>query len=440
MYVREDPGSFRDAGRQALSQGGALPATQTFVARQPIFDERDRVFAYELLFRSGLENYFNEVDTTHDLATSQVISEGAFLGLDTLAQGKLAFVNFSRAPLINDMALVLPSDRVVIEVLETVEPDRHVVAACERLKSAGYQIALDDFPADQTDHPLLPLADFVKVDFLATPPDTRRMLAERLRAQGIHMLAEKLETREAHHEAVGAGYRFFQGYFFSRPVIVSARNVPAFRMNYLRLLQEVTDPDVTSERLETIVKQDLSITYRLLRHVNSAAFGFVMEIKSLRHALTLLGLNEIRRWASVWAMADLSRDTPGELVVESVFRGRFCELLAASTMLRARAPELFLMGLFSHLDAIVGRPLDEILSALPVPHDVRDALLGEPNLLRRVLDTVVGYEAADWDRCAFSAAAAGLLEQDLPDSYLQAAEWTNKIFGSSPGALHSAAN
>ncbi len=149
MYVREEPESFRDAGRQALARGGALPAAQTFVARQPIFDERDRVFAYELLFRSGLENYFNNVDTTHDLATSQVISEGAFLGLDMLAQGKLAFVNFSRAPLVNDMALVLPSDRVVIEVLETVEPDRHVVAACERLKSAGYQIALDDFPAEQ---------------------------------------------------------------------------------------------------------------------------------------------------------------------------------------------------------------------------------------------------------------------------------------------------
>ncbi|MDE3154832.1 MAG: HDOD domain-containing protein [Acidobacteriota bacterium] len=428
--VRESVG---DEGRQA-PPGAAAPAPQTFVARQPIFDEQDQVFAYELLFRSGLENYFNDVDTTHDLATSHVISEGAFLGLDTLTQGKLAFVNFSRAPLVNDLAFVLPRDRVVIEVLETVEVDQHVVAAVERLKAAGYRIALDDFPHDATNHPLLPLADFVKVDFLATPAEHRRGLSERFLARGIHMLAEKVETREAKTEALEAGYRFFQGYFFSRPVIVAARNVPAFRMNYLRLLQEITDPDVTAERLEAIVKQDLSITYRLLRHVNSAAFGFVTEIKSLRHALALLGLNEIRRWASVWAMADLSRDTPGELVVESALRGRFCELLAAETPLKKRAPEFFLMGLFSHLDAIMSRPLDEILSSLPVPHEVREALLGQSNPLRLVLDTVIAYEAADWERCAACAAAAGLSEDEMPERYLDAAEWTSHIF--TPGLRH----
>ncbi len=246
------------------------------------------------------------------------------------------------------------------------------------------------------------------------------------------MLAEKLETREAHNEAVEAGYRFFQGYFFSRPVIVSARNVPAFRMNYLRLLQEVTDPDVTSARLEDDRQAGP------LDHLPAAASRQLGGLR-LRDGDQVAApradaarTDEIRRWASVWAMADLSRDTPGELVVESVFRGRFCELLAASTVLRTRASELFLMGLFSHLDAIMGRPLEEILSALPVPHDVRDALLGEPNLLRQVLDTVVAYEAADWERCAASAAAAGLSEEDLPDDYLRAAEWTHQIFASHP--------
>jgi c-di-GMP-related signal transduction protein len=430
MYGRpEVPAHELQAGGEPGEPGGAARGPQTFVARQPIFDDRDRVVAYELLFRSGLENYFHH-DTHHDTATSQVISEGAFLGLESLAQGKLAFLNFSRAPLVNDMAFVLPRDRVVIEVLETVEPDRHVVAACERLKAAGYRIALDDFPAEQTDHPLLPLADFVKVDFLATPPATRRELSERLSARGIRMLAEKLETRESKDEAIDAGYRLFQGYFFSRPIVVSARKVPAFRMNYLRLLQEITDPAVTAARLEAVVKQDLSITYRLLRHINSAAFGFVMEIKSLRHALTLLGLNEIRRWASVWAMADLGREAPGELVVDSVARARFCELLAQRTAFRHRASDLFLMGLFSHLDAIMSRPLDEILSALPVPPEVRAALLGDDNPLRRVLETVVAYEAADWERCAGCCELAGLPEDDLPGCYLRATEWTGEIFNS----------
>ena len=403
---------------------------QIFVARQPIFDLQDRVFAYELLFRSGLENCFSAPPDASDHATSHVISSGGFLGLETLTQDKLAFVNFSRGPLVSDLARLLPPDRVVIEILETIEPDDEVVAACRRLKEAGYRIALDDFAPADVDSPLAPFADFIKVDLLATPsPDERRRLAERLGNPRTVMLAEKVETREARQEVAAAGYALFQGYFLSQPVIVSAKSVPTFRMNYLRLLQEITRPDVDAPQLEAIVKQDLSITYRLLRHINSAAFGFRTEIRSLRSALALLGLDEIRRWASVWAMADLGRDTPGELVVESVLRGRFCELAAQhAPALRRRAAELFLLGLFSSLDAIMGRPLGEILEALPVPADVRAALLGTPNDFRSVMDAVLAYEMADWETCAARAEAAGIPYERLPACYLQATEWADLIF------------
>ncbi|HVC20079.1 MAG TPA: HDOD domain-containing protein [Vicinamibacterales bacterium] len=401
---------------------------QIFVARQPIFDRQDHVIAYELLFRSGLENYFTGEAAGADSATSHVISNGSFLGLDTLCQGKHAFINFPRSLLVSDAPLLLPRDRVVIEILETVEPDVEVIAACRRLKRAGYRIALDDFPGDET-HPLVPLADFVKVDFLAVPtPERRTELAKRLRAHEIGLIAEKVETKEAKDEGARAGYHYFQGYFLSHPDVVSARSVPAFRMNYLRLLQEVTRPDATPAELETIVKQDLSITYRLLRHINSAAFGFRTEIKSLRFALVLLGLDEIRRWASVWALADLGRDAPDQLVADSVMRARFCEMVVQGTPLRKRAAELFLMGLFSRLDVIIGRPLEEILTALPVPPEARAALLGEPNTLRSILDAVIAYEAADWDGCARTAASAGLTDDDFPTCYLAAMEWAHKIF------------
>ncbi|HEY7789249.1 MAG TPA: HDOD domain-containing protein [Vicinamibacterales bacterium] len=406
---------------------------QIFVARQPIFDLHDRVFAYEILFRSGLENCFAGTADTADHATSHVISNGAFLGLDTLAQGRLAFVNFSRGPLVGDLALLLPPDRVVIELLETIEPDAEVLAACARLKRAGYRLALDDFTPAAAESPLAKYADFIKVDLLQTPsPGDQRMLARKFGGKRTTMLAEKVETRESRQQTAKAGYQLFQGYFLSHPVIVSAQSVPTFRMNYLRLLQEITRPDVSAAKLEVIVKQDLSITYRLLRHINSAAFGFRTEIHSLRSALALLGLDEIRRWASVWAMADLGRDKPGELVMESVLRGRFCEMIAAGTPFRHRAPELFLLGLFSALDTIMGRPLDEILEALPVPPDVRLALTGEPNLLRHLLDTVLAYEAADWEACARHAAAAGLDDDRLPSCYLEATEWATRIFRPRP--------
>jgi EAL and modified HD-GYP domain-containing signal transduction protein len=406
---------------------------QIFVARQPIFDRHDRVVAYELLFRAGLENYFSEAPDLQDHATSHVISSGAFLSLDTLTQGKLAFINFSRGPLVGDLALLLPPDRVVIEVIETIEPDKEVVAACARLKRAGYRIALDDFTPRDLSSPLIRFADFIKIDLLQTPSDgERQLIADSFRGTPKKLLAEKVETREARQQAADAGCELFQGYFLSQPVIVSATSVPTFRMNYLRLLQEITRPDVGAAHLEGIVKQDLSITYRLLRHINSAAFGFRTEIRSLRSALALLGLDEIRRWASVWAMADLGRDTPGELVVESVRRGRFCELVAERTPYEARAAELFLLGLFSSIDAIIGRPIAEILESLPVPPDVRAALVGEPNVFRHILEMVIAYEAADWEGCARHAAQAGLSDDRLPACYLHATEWATRIFRPRP--------
>ena len=206
-----------------------------FVARQPIFDLQQNVFAYELLFRAGLDNYFENMDG--DEATRQVLANTFLLfGINNLTEGKKAFINFTRTVLLNEYALMLPNQITVIEILEDVEPDRNVLEACRKLKKHGYTLALDDFVYHPKFQPLLGLADIVKVDFLLSGPEDRKKLADDFRPKGIRLLAEKVETVEDFHQARDWGYTLFQGYFFSRPVILSQKDVPGFKFSLLRML------------------------------------------------------------------------------------------------------------------------------------------------------------------------------------------------------------
>jgi c-di-GMP-related signal transduction protein len=403
--------------------------TDIFVARQPIFDDRQRVFAYELLFRSGPENYFTP-GRSPELQTSHVISNGMFIGLAMLTDNKPAFVNFSREALIGDLPLALPPKEIVVEVTETVRADEETLEACRRLKKAGYRLALDRFVDDPERAALVPLADYLKVDIRVVPAATIAALVRKYKTEHLRLIAEKVESRDDMQAAKGQGFDYFQGYFFSRPVIVSTRTIPGFRLNYLRLLAELNRPETDMRRLEEVVKQEASMTFRLLRRVNSAAFGFRLETSSLRHALVLLGAHEIRTCATVWAMADMARDVPSELVVASTLRARLCELLAPFAQISDRAIDLFLVGMFSSLDAILEQPMERILQSLPLGGDIRDALLGGRNQLRGVLDCVIAYEQGLWDRASDSALAAGIPVKEIPTCYLEAVEWTRDIFQS----------
>jgi c-di-GMP-related signal transduction protein len=404
--------------------------TDVFVARQPIFDDEQRVFAYELLFRSGPENYFSP-GRSPEMQTSSVISNGMFVGLASLTDQKPAFVNFSREALLGDLAFALPQREIVVEILETVTADGETLAACERLKQAGYRLALDDYVDDPERAPLAALADFIKVDVLSTSPEVAARITKKYRSAQRRTVAEKVESREALAAIRAGGFDYFQGYFFSRPVVVTSRTIPAFRLNYLRLLNELNKPSTDMRRLEEVIKQEASITFRLLRRVNSAAFGFRMEASSLRHALVLLGEREIRMCATVWAMADLARDMPSELVVASTLRARLCELMAPLAQMPNRSLDLFLVGMFSMLDAILDQPMERILVTLPLGSDVRDALLGGQNPLRSVLDCVMAYEQGLWDKASNLAVAAGIPEREIPTCYLEAVAWTRDIFQSS---------
>jgi c-di-GMP-related signal transduction protein len=399
---------------------------QKFMARQPIFDLSRSVLGYELLFRSNLENYFHPASNGN---TSECVVDNCLLfGLNALAGGRKAFVNFTREALIQDYPMLLPSKQIVVEILEDVRPDDQVLAACRRLKNAGYTIALDDFIFSQESHALTEFADIIKVDFLTTPPDERKALAHQFSHLGIKMLAEKVETQSDIVTAQKMGYTCFQGYFFCKPQMMSAREVPGFKLNYLRLLQAVNRTDLELPEVEEILRQEPSLLMKLLRYLNSAYFGLRGQITSIRHALTLLGENNVRKWTSVVALLDLANDKPAELVVISLVRARSCELLARPLRMRERETDLFLVGLLSVMDAVLGRSMVDVLAEMPVVDEIKTALLGGSNRLRTVLDSVIAQEMGNWHDLRICAKQMGVDESVFPQTYLQAVQWQRDIF------------
>jgi len=410
----------------ACGQGGSGSPEQTggriFMARQPIFDRQRKVFGYELLFRSGVENYFKGASL--DQAASRVISSSSMVfDLDSVLAKRKAFINLTRSVLLSDSVTVLPSASTVVELLETVRPDEEVIEVLRRLKTQGYQIALDDYVDSAEFSPLLRLADIVKVDFLQSTESMQLELVEKVSDRDIRMLAEKVETQEDFIRALDMGYEYFQGYFFARPEMISRKDLPVHQVNALRLLREIHRPSMDFNGLEEVLKHDLALSFKLLRYINSAFFGCRVEIRSVRHALVMLGLREIRKWATLIAVANITADKPQELLVQAVLRARFLENLAPLVGEKERSQDFFLLGLFSLIDAFVDRPIREVLIDLPLAAEIKTALVDGTGRMKDVLDLCTSYERARWAEVASLCAKLGLLEERLPPIYREATEW-----------------
>ena len=401
-----------------------------FIARQPILSCRRDVFAYELLFRSGIENSFSGADLEHASASMFVTS--FMIGLQKLTGGQRAFVNCPRDFLLRDYISLFPRELVVVELLENIAPDAEVVAACRRLKEGGYLLALDDFVDTLDWAPLIEIADFIKVDFRLTNQDEQRALAARYRGKSIRMLAEKVETPEEFAEALGMGYSLFQGYFFCRPEMLQRRAIPASKLAYLDVLRAATAAELDIAALALKIKQEPSLTYKLLRYLNSAGFGLRAEIYSIPHALSLLGERELRKWIAVVAVGVMADGKPDELMTVPLVRGRFCELLAPAVGMAAHANDLFLLGLLSVMDAILDQPLAAILSELSVRDDIKAALLARSGLYSDMLELAIAHERADWAAVSGLAARLGVKEDQIPGIYLSAVDWASALRRGTP--------
>ena len=264
-----------------------LPVRLASLPGSRFFDRHEQVYGYELLFRSGMENRYTANDG--DAAAGDVVDNFLNAGAKTLTAGRKAFINCTRQFLVNEYATLLPKEETVIEILETIEPDAEVLAACRRLKDLGYVIALDDFVYAEKFQPFVELADIIKIDFKLSPPGERQQAVARFAPLGIRLLAEKVETRAELAEARDSGYVYFQGYFFCKPQIVPSRHIPAFKVHYLRILQAISKPELDRSEIVALIDREVSLCYKLLRFVNSSLFGFTREISSTRHALESAG-------------------------------------------------------------------------------------------------------------------------------------------------------
>ena len=396
-----------------------------YLARQPIFDRSQSVIGYELLHRSGPENVFARIDS--DVASSQTVDRAAMgVGLDELTDGRLAFVNVSRRVLVEEIYTLLPTQRTVIELLENIAPDPEVLKACYRLKAYGYKLALDDFAGDPHYIEMLALADIVKIDLLDEAAPRALKMVEPLRQRGLRLVAEKVETHEMHRDAIENGYDLFQGYFFCRPQMVQTKDVSPNKLNAMRFLSEVCREDPSFERLEEVFRQEVSLSTRLLRYLNSAGFGWTNEITSLNHALRLVGLSQLQKWGAMMCVVTLASDRPQELASAALARARFSEQLGVVMGQAGRELDLFLTGLLSLMDAMVGRPLAEVLSSMTVSDEVRAALVQGGTPLADVLTLVTAYERGDWNQVQGILKARDLEARQVHEVYTGSLRWARE--------------
>jgi c-di-GMP-related signal transduction protein len=405
----------------------SLPLMETFIARQPIFDTNISVYGYELLHRSSSANSYDGANI--DQATLQSIADSyMFPGHGSISEGKFAFINFTRSTLIEDCAFLLPPETTVIELLESVRPDADVLEACRKAKDGGYRIALDDYDHNVDLAALTDFADVIKVDFLATTHQEQQQLADQFKARGKSLLAEKVETWEDAKRAEEMGYTYFQGYFFGRPVILTGSEIPASKLRYLTLIREMHQPELPTRKLEKLIREDLSLTYKLLRFLNSAAFGLRREIGTVRQAIVHLGEQGIRKWITLIALVQISNGSITELVNRALMRASMCESMARSIGQRSRSEDLYLLGLFSCLDAILGRSLADVLEELGVTSEMKVALLDAEGLLGEIFRCTSAYESGNWEEAFALATKLGMEDTQLPEMYRTAVSHATEVF------------
>lgn len=395
---------------------------QIRIARQPIYDRDLQVYAYELLYRSGPVT----AGLAADRATAAVLGS-AFgeLGIETIVGDKRAFVNFTRNLLISGQITGLPPEVIVVEVLEDVPPDSQVIAALKDLSQRGYTIALDDFDFREELIPLVDVADIIKVDIAPLDRAALRHNATRLAEWPVQLLAEKVETPEEFELCKSLGFDYFQGYFFCRPRVVDSRRPTANRQALLRLMSRLYDPGVQFKELAELVGQDPSLTYRLLRVVNSAHFGLPRRVDNLRQALMFLGLRQLRTWISFMLFAGL-QDKPDELLVISLTRARMCELMARQIGLEA--PDTYwTLGLLSTLDAFLDLEMSVVLGQLPLSRELNAALLHGEGIKGAVLRCALDHERGAWT----VPEGLTLTDAQIQEAYQDALTWAREIVATS---------
>ena len=400
---------------------------EIFLARQAIYDRSNKVGAYELLFRNSNSNAFMG-DVNEERATIKLISNCSAIGLSNLTNGKKAFINFPKGVLLKDTICLLDKDDIVVEILENVLPTKEVIEYLTELKEKGYVLALDDVVVRHNYKEFKNLIDIYKIDFIGTTKADRSILVQTLRKinPNAKLLAEKVETEEDYKEALKDNYSYFQGYYFSRPTMISAKDISARNVSCFNLMVELLSPEFDSDKIESIIKSDVAISFKLIKFLNSAKFAFFQPISSIRHAMLLLGQKELKKWLALVIISEMQTKSDEEITNNTIIRSRFCELI--SEIVNPKKTSIaFIVGLFSNLDLLMNRDMEDIILEIPLDGEAKGALLGQENEMKEILDLVRAYEKMDMKNVDVCSAKLSLDKKILIELYIQSIEWLNGL-------------
>ena len=398
---------------------------EVYVGRQPIFDRHSNVFGYELLYRRSMNNFYEGVDGNQ--ATRDLIYNAFFvMQIDDLTEGKVGFINFTDAMVRDLVPEILPKEQLVIEILENSIVDHDLIQACKSLKEKGYILALDDFVLNPSFEPLLELVDIIKIEFPNVSLETQRNLIKKHKHK-IRFLAERLETREEYNVALQMGYDYFQGFFFSKPVIYKQNDIGVLNTSILNIIHQLRTLDPDYNRIAQAVELDVGLSYKVIRLSNTISFGARYSIRSVRQALVRIGILELRRWFNVLLLKDLQQVENHELIKQSLVRAHLMENLAQYCEAKEQSLDYLLTGMFSSIDVLLSKPMEEVLMGMPLVDTVKAALLGEENDLKHVLDFVKRYEAMDINPETFDFPLGKIDLENFNAHYIEALRWIKQM-------------
>ncbi|MCM3663532.1 HDOD domain-containing protein [Mesobacillus subterraneus] len=405
-----------------------------YVARQPIFDINDKAVAYELLYRSSTVNNYQH--TNGDQATTDVIVNSFLnIGIKELSNGKPCFINFTEKLLKLGVPSYFNPLSIVVEILETVELNEEILNICKELKTHGYTIALDDFFVSQWNDltiQLLNYIDIIKIDFRSTSRSDRQEMIRFIKDRNIQFLAEKVETIEEYLQAKEDGFVYFQGFYFSKPVILNSYDIPSYYHSYFQILKEIESPEPDLEKIKDVIEKDISLSYKLLRLINNPVFRPRNEVSSIKQAIILLGLNEIKKWIYVLAIRGVEKWTDGgskerEIIELSLKRGKLGELIGKKVGREVLASKYFLLGMFSLMDSLLHHPMDTLLEDLPLSNELKDALSGEKNDEYAMLQFLKDVEHAFLENQELMFNPTSMPKEELFRLYAEASDWATKV-------------
>lgn len=394
-------------------------APRVIIGRQPIYDRDMNVYAYELLFRASTTSNTAEITLENaDTATSRVINHVFMeLGTERVLGEHIGFINLTRSFLLSDDPIPFTQEKIVIEVLEDIEVDQPLLDALNKLVNQGYTLALDDFIYNEQLAPLVKMAKIIKVDILDVDAETLTNHVNELKKYPVRLLAEKIETREQFNLCMQLGFELFQGFYFCRPSIIEDKPVPENHFKLFQIIEKLQDPDVEFAEIEQLIVQEVALSYKLLRLLNSAAMGLRRKVDSIQQGLIILGLKTIKTWATMIALNSIDSFHP-ELMTSALIRAKMCESLASRYGFSEQTG--FVTGLFSNIDVMIGIPMDRLMNSLPLNGELKLALSQRDGPLGQMLDTVIAYEQGQWDNINIQEISL----ESLSDIYVEAAHWT----------------